>query len=144
MGRKYEVYSFNYVMLHTRDLTLVHFLNSKHAANDVQEADKVQVYEEHFPGYVRAAQNLQRCDKVLPLVVMVEEFHGVHHGEKNVSDLSPMIHNTTERFGLMDISHSNVIRQKVIENLDKPHILNTITAGDGQSIHPAMVRRCLS
>ena len=72
---------------------------------------------------------------------MVEEFHGAHPGDNNVSDLSPMIHNTTQRFSLMDISHSNVIRQKVIENLDRPNIVNAITGDNGQSIHPAMVRR---
>lgn len=74
---------------------------------------------------------------------MVEEFHGVQPGDNNVSDLSPMIHNTTQRFGLMDVSHSNVIRQKVIENLDRPYIVNAITAGSGRNIHPAMVRRCV-
>ena len=72
---------------------------------------------------------------------MVEEFHGAHPGDNNVSDLSPMNHNTTQRFSLMDISHANVIRQKVIENLDRPYIVNAITGDNGQSIHPAMVRR---
>ena len=42
---------------------------------------------------------------------------------------------------MMGISHSNVIRQKVIENLDRPYIVNAITGDNGQSIHPAMVRR---
>ena len=70
---------------------------------------------------------------------MVEEFHGAHPGDNNVSDLSPMIHNTTQRFSLMDISHANVIRQKVIENFDRPYIANAIIGGDGRNIHPAMV-----
>ena len=114
-----------------------------HAANDVQERDIDRVYQEHIPGYIHAANKLRMCDEHLPLVVMVEEFHGVSPGAKNVSHLSPMIHNVSERFGLMDISHANVIRGKVIENLDKPSIVNSITAGEGKSVHPAMVRVCI-
>lgn len=99
---------------------LPHVIIWAHSANDSEEKDKGIVYREHLPGYVHAAHKLRICDDNLPLVVMVEEFYAA----SETNDVLGMICNVSGWFGLMGVSHRNIINQKVLANLDKPQVLN--------------------
>ena len=119
--------------LFPNNFEMPHIVVWAHAANDVQEKDKNKVYFESMPGYVNAAHNLRMCDDDLPLVVMNEEFF--HFYQTN--ELSGMIYKISSWFGLMGVSHRNVIGRIGFANSDKPEIIKEVYGGD-INLHPGM------
>lgn len=101
-----------------------------HAANDAQEKDKERAFFESIPGYVNAAHNLRVCDSNLPLVVMNEEFFSQHN------DISGMVYKASNWFGLMGISHRNVISHKTFANFHNDEYIKSIIGSKG--VHPGM------
>ena len=119
--------------LFPNNFEMPHVVIWAHAANDVQEKDKNKVYFESMPGYVNAAHNLRMCDDDLPLVVMNEEFFHLYQ----TNELSGMIYKISSWFGLMGVSHRNVIGRIGFANSDKPEIIKEIYGGD-INLHPGM------
>jgi hypothetical protein len=109
---------------------LPHIVIWSHAANDAQEKDKERAYFESIPGYVNAAHNLRMCDSNLPLVVMNEEFFSQNN------DISGMIYKASNWFGLMGISHRNVISHKTFANFHNDEYIKSIIGSKG--VHPGM------
>ena len=99
-----------------------------HAANDAQEANKDMVFYEHMPGFIRAAHNLRLCDDDLPLVVLLEEFYGSMNYD-SMNEIAGMLYKLSAWYGLMGISHANVIRHKLFANFNKPDFIVNVTGG---------------
>lgn len=112
---------------------LPHIVIWSHVVNDARAPDKNKAYFEDMPGYVNAAHKLRLCDDNLPLVVMNEEFFR----EFQSNEISGMIYKVSNWFGLMGISHRNVISHITFANSDKPEFLDTIV-GARRGIHPGM------
>lgn len=109
-----------------------------HAANDSQEADKRAVERDHLPGFVRAARDLRRCDEELPLVVLLDDFYGAEN-YADVNGVSKMLYAAASWYGLMAVSHSNVLRREVYANYGNLSRIAEVLGGNGKlSLHPGI------
>ena len=108
-----------------------------HAPNDAQEANKDAVFYQHMPGFVHSARNLRMCDDELPLIVMLEDFYGGLIAYDSVNKINGFIYKVSSWFGLMSVSHANVIKHSVYANFDNSSFMERAIGG-GWNLHLGM------
>jgi hypothetical protein len=111
--------------LFPKNFTLPHIVLSAFSANDGTSPLGKELIFQYMQDYVRAASNL-RCEGGLPMVVSVDDFHGIRKPMQSMEH-SAALHTISSWYHLMAISYPNVIRHAVYANLEN----NT-------SIHPLM------
>jgi hypothetical protein len=102
--------------LFPKNFTLPHIVFSAFSTNDGKSSLSKNLIFQYVQDFVRNASNL-RCDDSLPMVVLVDDFYGVH------TPMEPMEHSATLQtisswYQLMAISYPNVIRHAVYANLE--------------------------
>jgi len=115
---------------------LPHVVIWAHAANDSQERDKSAVEYNHLPGLVHASRNLRKCDKELPLVVMLDDWYGGDRYTDTLA-LSSMVYKVSSWYRLMGVSHYNVLKDKLNGNFDNDTLVTHLTGGIW-NLHPGM------
>ncbi|KAL7516099.1 hypothetical protein ACHAWX_001155 [Stephanocyclus meneghinianus] len=111
-----------------------HVVVWSHAANDAQEHDLESVYYQQFPQYIAAARNLRPCDDDLPLVVLFEDSFDTSFKYGPVNDMTGMIAKVASWFGLMTVSHANVVKHELWRNFNNESVVESIM-GTGFNLH---------
>ena len=91
----------------------------------------------HLPEFVEAARNLHLCDNELPLVVMLDDFLGVGKYTEG-SVISNALYKVSSWYGLMGVSHSNVIKHKMYAHYGNSSVLNDMVGADNWNLHIPM------
>jgi hypothetical protein len=102
--------------LFPKNFTLPHVVLSAFSANDGTSPLGKDLVFQYMQDYVRAASNL-RCEDGLPMVVSVDDFHGVRNPMEPMEH-SAALHTISSWYQLMAISYPNVIRDAVYANLE--------------------------
>jgi hypothetical protein len=102
--------------LFPKNFTLPHIVLSAFSANDGKSSLGKDLIFQYVQDFVRAASNL-RCDGGLPMVVLVDDFHGVNTPMEPMEH-SATLHTISSWYQLMAISYPNVIRHAVYANLE--------------------------
>jgi hypothetical protein len=89
------------------NFTLPHVVLSAFSANDATSPLRNDLVFQYMQDYVRAAFNL-RCEDGLPMVVSIDDFHGVRSPMESIK-YSADLHTISAWYQLMAISYPNVI-----------------------------------
>jgi hypothetical protein len=116
--------------LFPKNFTLPHIVLSAFSANDGKSSLGKDLIFQYVQDFVRAASNL-RCDSGLPMVVLVDDLHGVSRPMEPMEH-SAALHTISAWYQLMAISYPNVIRHAVYANLE-----------NSTASHPLMASRVI-
>jgi hypothetical protein len=97
-----------------KGMQIPHIVLLAYSANDSQQTDKDTLFYQHMQDVVQAAHNLRQCDDNLPLVVMVDDFYGLH--PPVMMEHTARFYSISSWYQIMSVNYANVVRHAVYGN----------------------------